>query len=342
MALRFSILGTGSSGNCALLATEGARVLVPACSRTVEAGMVIKTRSPRVDLSRKVVLELLASSVDLSTAPTLEPMFREYGADPHRFDGGETVEQPVKIDNGLYVRDYGKCVLCYKCVEACGTDAQNTFAIAVAGRGFDARVLEVTGNYGNVYVNVQPDDFIAAGIKSLDWFQVKVGDRIYRTVWVDLTLEGAAIARLYVSTRLDDTYAAAMAQLANAQILIVNADRVVGSTLPAATARQFVTRQPAALRTQGTATLGDESFGFRQLVTVGDVALYALGSIDALSREETAAALHTLSLVGLGAMLVALAGSVWLAQTVARPIRTRLMSAAAPSSPRPAFMPPRC
>jgi predicted molibdopterin-dependent oxidoreductase YjgC len=38
------------------------------------------------------------------------------------------------------VRDYGKCILCYKCVEACGTDAQNTFAIAVAGRGFDARI----------------------------------------------------------------------------------------------------------------------------------------------------------------------------------------------------------
>src|SRR4051812_8285787 len=40
---------------------EGARVLAPACSRKVEAGMVVKTRSPRVDLSRKVVLELLAS-----------------------------------------------------------------------------------------------------------------------------------------------------------------------------------------------------------------------------------------------------------------------------------------
>ncbi len=119
---------------------EGARVLAPACSRKVDAGMVIKTRSPRVDLSRKLVLELLASSVDLSTAPALEPMFEEYGADPNRFGKGETVEQPVKIDNDLYVRDYGKCVLCYKCVEACGTDAQNTFAIAIAGRGFDAHV----------------------------------------------------------------------------------------------------------------------------------------------------------------------------------------------------------
>ena len=48
--------------------------------------------------------------------------------------------QPVKVDNELYVRDYSKCILCYKCVEACGVDAQNTFAIAVAGRGFDARI----------------------------------------------------------------------------------------------------------------------------------------------------------------------------------------------------------
>ena len=46
----------------------------------------------------------------------------------------------MKVDNDLYVRDYAKCILCYKCVEACGTDYQNTFAIAVAGRGFDARI----------------------------------------------------------------------------------------------------------------------------------------------------------------------------------------------------------
>ena len=51
-----------------------------------------------------------------------------------------TVAQPVKVDNELYVRDYAKCILCYKCVQACGTEAQNTFAIAVAGRGFDARI----------------------------------------------------------------------------------------------------------------------------------------------------------------------------------------------------------
>src|SRR5204862_2342127 len=45
---------------------EGSRVLVPACSRKVESGMVVRTDSERVRHSRRLVLELLASSVDLS------------------------------------------------------------------------------------------------------------------------------------------------------------------------------------------------------------------------------------------------------------------------------------
>lgn len=143
----------------------GSRTLVPACSRKVEPGMDIKTDSPRVRTSRKMVLEFLGSSVDLSTAPQVAGYMERYGASPARYgppaapaganerDGrepghhntpsgevAETVRQPVKVDNDLYVRDYSKCILCYKCVEACGTDAQNTFAIAVAGRGFDARI----------------------------------------------------------------------------------------------------------------------------------------------------------------------------------------------------------
>jgi predicted molibdopterin-dependent oxidoreductase YjgC len=141
---------------------EGARVLVPSCSRAVEAGMIVHTRSPRVMHARKLVLELLASSVDLSTAPGMSGLLKEYGCQPERFgqaaadhanqgaaehaehaehaEQPATVAQPVMIDNDLYVRDYGKCVLCYKCVEACGPDHQNTFAIAVAGRGFGTHI----------------------------------------------------------------------------------------------------------------------------------------------------------------------------------------------------------
>ncbi len=158
---------------CRLCVVEvaGARVLAPACSRRVEPGMAVSTDSERVRTARKVVLELLGSSVDLGLAGAVEPdgslpeLMARYGADPGRFgppsrpapagardaaepgrhvapDGASagTVAQPVTIDNDLYVRDYSRCILCYKCVEACGADAQNTFAIAVAGRGFDARI----------------------------------------------------------------------------------------------------------------------------------------------------------------------------------------------------------
>ncbi len=145
---------------------EGARTLVPSCSRRVEPGMKVRTDSERVRHSRKLVMELLGSSVDTSLAnDEWQRWVEAYGAEPARFgppmeglaEGerdakqvghhhdpdpsvAQTVAQPVKVDNDLYVRDYGKCVLCYKCVEACGTDAQHTFAIAVSGRGFDARI----------------------------------------------------------------------------------------------------------------------------------------------------------------------------------------------------------
>ena len=142
----------------------GSRTLVPSCSRRVEAGMTVQTDTERVRHARKLVLEFLASSSDLSLAgPEVREWLDRYEARPDRFgppggpfvdrdhrhaghhdrvDGtvAETVYQPVKVDNSLYVRDYSKCILCYKCVEACGEDAQNTFAISVAGRGFDARI----------------------------------------------------------------------------------------------------------------------------------------------------------------------------------------------------------
>ena len=103
--------------------------------------MRISTDSERVRLSRRLVLEFLASSVDVSTAPSLQRYMQRYDADPQRFGAAAThAGEPVKIDNELYVRDYAKCILCYKCVEACGVDAQNTFAISVAGRAFSAHI----------------------------------------------------------------------------------------------------------------------------------------------------------------------------------------------------------
>src|SRR5438105_8133890 len=62
---------------------EGSRVLVPACSRKVEPGMNVQTDSPRVRHSRRLVLELLASSVDMSLcAPQVQGWMVRYGAMP--------------------------------------------------------------------------------------------------------------------------------------------------------------------------------------------------------------------------------------------------------------------
>jgi predicted molibdopterin-dependent oxidoreductase YjgC len=120
---------------------EGSRTLVPACSRPVEDGMVVQTDSDRVRHSRRMVLEFLGSAVDLGQTDEMGRWMRHYGADPDRYGAEvERIEEDVKVQDDLYIRDYEKCVLCYKCVEACGDDAQHTFAIAVSGRGMDARV----------------------------------------------------------------------------------------------------------------------------------------------------------------------------------------------------------
>jgi len=146
-----------------MVEVEGSRVLVPSCSRKVEPGMVVRTDTERTDHSRKLVLELRGSSVDLSLTKNVARWNNEYEAEPTRFgkpaaptthrdeattghhhvaDGlsVSNVLQPIKIDNELYVRDYSKCIMCYQCVDACGEQWQNTFAIGVAGRGFDIRI----------------------------------------------------------------------------------------------------------------------------------------------------------------------------------------------------------
>jgi predicted molibdopterin-dependent oxidoreductase YjgC len=147
-----------------MVEVEGSRTLVPSCSRRVQPDMVVKTGGDRVRHSRRLVLELLGSSVDLSTTPQVPAWLKEYSAEPARFgkpeeavaregrvsEPGEhevgdgslaaTVHQPDKVDNDLYVREYSKCILCYKCVDACGEQWQNTFAINVAGRGFDSQI----------------------------------------------------------------------------------------------------------------------------------------------------------------------------------------------------------
>jgi NADH dehydrogenase/NADH:ubiquinone oxidoreductase subunit G len=131
-----------SNGLCrvCVVEVEGARVLSPACVAQVGEGMQVQTRSPRVERSRRTILELLASAVDLSDAPPILEMAADYAAQPDRFPQGEKREFPVLDDNPMYVRDYSKCVLCWRCVQVCAEDAQYTYAINFSGRGFETMI----------------------------------------------------------------------------------------------------------------------------------------------------------------------------------------------------------
>jgi NADH dehydrogenase/NADH:ubiquinone oxidoreductase subunit G len=90
-------------GGCRLCTVEveaggGRPKLVTACLYPVEPDLVVKTRSPKVDKVRKLILEfLLAHAPD---SPKLLEFAKEYGADVNRFE-----KEPVFcIDCGLCVR----------------------------------------------------------------------------------------------------------------------------------------------------------------------------------------------------------------------------------------------
>lgn len=119
---------------------EGARVLPPACVAQVSEAMKVHTRSDRVERSRRTILEMLNSAVDLSEAPEIQRYMSDYRADARRFDDGERREHPLLDDNPMYIRDYSKCILCWRCVQVCADDAQYTYAINFSGRGFETSI----------------------------------------------------------------------------------------------------------------------------------------------------------------------------------------------------------
>ena len=133
---------TTSNGLCRIcvVEVEGQRVLQPACIVQAAENMKVETRSEKVIRSRKTILEMLDSTMDLSEAAEIQAMMKDYAADPNRFPDAERRESEVKDDNPMYIRDYSKCLLCWRCVQVCADDAQYTFAINFEGRGYETQI----------------------------------------------------------------------------------------------------------------------------------------------------------------------------------------------------------
>jgi NADH dehydrogenase/NADH:ubiquinone oxidoreductase subunit G len=133
---------TTSNALCRLcvVEVEGMRVLQPACIVEAAQGMKVRTQSEKVLRARRTILEMLASTMDLSEAPEIQAMMDEYQASRARFPDAERRAIPLKDDNPMYIRDYSKCLLCWRCVQVCADDAQYTYALNFAGRGYETQI----------------------------------------------------------------------------------------------------------------------------------------------------------------------------------------------------------
>jgi NADH dehydrogenase/NADH:ubiquinone oxidoreductase subunit G len=106
-------------GGCRLCVVEaegprGPRLLV-SCVHPVEAGLVVRTRSEKVDRTRRILLELLLAHAPHS--PALQELAREYRANADRFE-----------------KDASFCVHCGLCVRYCAEVAKK-HAVGFIDRG---------------------------------------------------------------------------------------------------------------------------------------------------------------------------------------------------------------
>jgi formate dehydrogenase major subunit len=137
-------------GSCrlCLVEIEGKRGYPASCTTPVEAGMRVRTQSDRLQALRRNVMELYISDhpLDCLTCPAngdceLQDMAGVVGLREVRygFDGANHLKDVKDESNPYFTYDPAKCIVCNRCVRAC-EETQGTFALTIAGRGFESRV----------------------------------------------------------------------------------------------------------------------------------------------------------------------------------------------------------
>ena len=144
--------------------------------------------------------------------------------------------------------------------------------------------------------------------------------RVYRAIWVDLRVDGDTIGRLYIVSLLDERFVANLARVSNARIAVASSGHVIASTLPSDVAKAFGEAAVRRETAEGAVVLAGELFSFRRLVEVGDVSVYALGSIDELASVAMRQAMRTILFIGVGTTAFALLGSIWIAHLLTGPV----------------------
>ena len=136
------------AGDCrmCLVEIEGRRGYMPSCITKVEDGMVIKTNTPDLMDSRRLILDLILSNHDRKCLTCtrngnceLQNLAHKFNITDLDFDG-ERIEKPIDDMSPSIVRDPNKCILCRRCISAC-KNVQKVGAIDCGNRGFTSCVV---------------------------------------------------------------------------------------------------------------------------------------------------------------------------------------------------------
>ena len=150
-----SLEAWGSCRLC-LVQIEGRKGFPASCTTPAEDGMVVCTQNDRLAQLRRGVMELYISDhpLDCLTCSAngdceLQDMagvtglrnvrYGTPGTAPVGVAGAHHVGGPIDVSNPYFAFDSSKCIVCSRCVRACA-EVQGTFALTIAGRGFDSHV----------------------------------------------------------------------------------------------------------------------------------------------------------------------------------------------------------
>ncbi|MBE6866508.1 MAG: [Oscillospiraceae bacterium] len=135
-------------GACRICVVEvkGMRGMVTACVYPVADGMEVFTNTEKVQKARKMNLELVLSTHNQdclgcvrSGDCELQKLAKDYGIKDTGKWSGMNMEWPVDDSAAHMYRDNSKCILCRRCVAACGV-TQGIGVIGANERGFETHI----------------------------------------------------------------------------------------------------------------------------------------------------------------------------------------------------------
>jgi predicted molibdopterin-dependent oxidoreductase YjgC len=136
-------------GACRLcvVSVEGARNVQTACTTPVFEGMVVDTESEAARETRRFVLEMLLSDhpnecmiCEVDGDCELQDLAYEYQVTWPEHSGARHSYEVDPDPNPFILIDRNKCILCGRCIRACG-EVQNRDVWSFAYRGFDSKLV---------------------------------------------------------------------------------------------------------------------------------------------------------------------------------------------------------